>query len=82
MKFFRAYSSQFIFLIIGILAGFFISRLPIKFEEKNIGHTGVLQQLTIVLEESYQLVPVEAVVILSPKSVSSVRKLARSIYIK
>jgi hypothetical protein len=35
MNFLRRYYSQLIFLIIGILAGFFISRLPITFEEKT-----------------------------------------------
>lgn len=34
MQFLRKYYSQLIFLIIGLLVGFFISRLPIKFEDK------------------------------------------------
>lgn len=33
MPFLRKYYSQLLFLLIGLLAGFFISRLPIKFEE-------------------------------------------------
>jgi len=34
MKFFRSYYSQLLFLLTGILIGFFISRLPIQFEPK------------------------------------------------
>ena len=34
MNFLKKHSSRLIFLVIGILIGFFISRLPIKFEEK------------------------------------------------
>jgi len=34
MKFLRKYFGQLLFLLIGILAGFFISRLPLKFEDK------------------------------------------------
>ncbi len=35
MNFLRRYYSQLLFLIIGILIGFFISRLPIQFEAKT-----------------------------------------------
>jgi hypothetical protein len=35
MNFLKKYYSQLIFLIIGILAGFFISRLPIEFDTKT-----------------------------------------------
>lgn len=35
MKFLRKYYSQIMFLIIGFIIGFFITRLPIKFEEKT-----------------------------------------------
>src|SRR5260221_12464569 len=34
MRFLKKYYSQLLFLVIGILAGFFISRLPIQFEPK------------------------------------------------
>ena len=34
MNFLRKYFSQLIFLLIGFLAGFFVSRLPITFDEK------------------------------------------------
>jgi hypothetical protein len=53
----------------------FFFKEPVKLEEKNIGHNGVLEKLTIVLEESYQLVPVAPTIIPSPGSVRSAKKI-------
>lgn len=55
----------------------FFFELPLKIDEKNIGHTGVLQSITLTLRESYQLVPIPPIVIPSALSVSYARKIAR-----
>jgi hypothetical protein len=49
MSFLRKYYSQLFFLCIGLLAGFFVSRLPIKFEEKISPIAAATFILTILL---------------------------------
>lgn len=49
MRFLRRYYSQSLFLFIGVLIGFFISRIPIKFEEKISWISLATFFLTIIL---------------------------------
>lgn len=49
MKFLRRYYSQSLFLLIGVLIGFFISRLPIEFEERISWISLATFFLTIIL---------------------------------
>lgn len=59
MKFLRKYFSQLIFLVIGLLAGFFISWLPIEFEEKinKIGLFNLMLTLLLALYLEFKVRP-------------------------